>query len=322
MTRRCASRTPRWGSARRRSRASPCRSGRARLADCRGSPRLPPPLRRRRVEIAALEPVANPSRRGRRIRRRDARASRCLPAISTPPGRPGIPCVTLHPPLDNPGLPAEAEAQFERNCAFYARAARRARDAGTTLATHSPYGSSRLSNGICRLTKPLWGKHAFEVLFERVPDPANGMIYCFGCMYMDADDAAGRRAVFADMARFIDRIRFVHVRDVEMRPDRSFDEVLPGRGNVCGGGSDPAAVGSRISGADHAGAHPARRRRDVRGTGRHRLRRRVVQRYPRRPRGARRDGGEGVKIAVAGRANRRPSCCAESVTISNTPTLS
>jgi sugar phosphate isomerase/epimerase len=184
------------------------------------------------ISIAALEPVREPLVSWAEDTPAGRESVEVFARHLDAAGAAGIPCVTLHPPLDNPRSPAEAEAQFERNCAFYARVARRARDAGTTLATHSPYGSSRLPNGICRLTKPLWGKHAFEALFERVPDPANGMIYCFGCMYMDADDAAGRGAVFADMARFIDRIRFVHVRDVEMLPDRRFDEVLPGRGNV------------------------------------------------------------------------------------------
>src|SRR3712207_8815130 len=51
----------------------------------------------------------------------------------------GIPCVTLHPPLDDARSPEEAAEQFALNCRFYERASERARAAGTKLATHSPW---------------------------------------------------------------------------------------------------------------------------------------------------------------------------------------
>jgi sugar phosphate isomerase/epimerase len=141
-------------------------------------------------------------------------------------GEAGIPCVTLHPPLDGATTPQEAQEQFQRNCDFYDRAAKRARQAGTKLATHSPYGTAQGAQGEKRLTKPLWGAREFDALFEAVPDPENGMIYCFGCMVMAGDDAVDL------MGRFVDRTFFVHVRDVTMYPDGSFDEVWPGKGNV------------------------------------------------------------------------------------------
>ncbi|HEV2123615.1 MAG TPA: mannonate dehydratase, partial [Chloroflexota bacterium] len=119
-----------------------------------------------------------------------------------------------------------AAEQIKRNCDFYECAAKRARRAGTKLATHSPYAVSNGEQGQKRLTKPLWGAKEFGALFETVPDPENGMIYCFGCMVMADGDALEL------MRRFIDRTFFVHVRDVTMYTDGSFDEVWPGKGTV------------------------------------------------------------------------------------------
>jgi sugar phosphate isomerase/epimerase len=187
------------------------------------------------VEVAALEPVkerlpswVEDTAAGRAsfdvfVRHLDAA------------GAAGIPCVTLHPPLDHPRSAAEAAAQHERNVGFYARAARRARDAGTKLATHSPYAAPMRADGRRHLTKPLWGEREFGALFAAVPDAENGLIYCFGCMHMA--DGDGLR----QMERFLDRTLFVHVRDVCEYPDGSFDEVFPGRGTV-----DPEAAIRRL----------------------------------------------------------------------------
>jgi sugar phosphate isomerase/epimerase len=131
-------------------------------------------------------------------------------------GEAGIPCVTLHPPLDGAGSPAEAAAQFALNCQFYERAVRSARQAGTKLATHSPWPPA----------KGLWGAREYTSLFDAVPAPENGMIFCFGCMAMRGDDV---RAV---LAPFIERIFMVHVRDVVIHPDGQVDEVFPGTGQV------------------------------------------------------------------------------------------
>ncbi len=131
-------------------------------------------------------------------------------------GEAGIPCVTLHPPLDDAASPAEAAEQFARNCAFYERAATDARRAGTKLATHSPWPPA----------KGLWGATEYDSLFDAVPAPENGMIFCFGCMAIHGDDV---RAV---LPRFIDRTFMVHVRDVVIHPDGQVDEVFPGDGEV------------------------------------------------------------------------------------------
>jgi sugar phosphate isomerase/epimerase len=131
-------------------------------------------------------------------------------------GEAGIPCVTLHPPLDDARSPQEAVEQFARNCDFYARASARARQAGTRLATHSPWPPA----------KGLWGAREYDSLFDAVPDPENGMIFCFGCMAMSGYDV---RAV---MPRYLDRICFVHVRDVVIHPSGQVDEVFPGTGQV------------------------------------------------------------------------------------------
>ena len=131
-------------------------------------------------------------------------------------GEAGIPCVTLHPPLDDATSPEEAAEQFRLNCYFYARASARAREAGTKLATHSPWPPA----------KGLWGAGEYGSLFDAVPDPANGMIFCFGCMAMSGYDV---REV---MPRFIDRTLFVHVRDVVVHAGGQVDEVFPGTGQV------------------------------------------------------------------------------------------
>jgi sugar phosphate isomerase/epimerase len=184
------------------------------------------------ITVVALEPVREPLRLWVEDTPEGRASFDAFARHLDAAGAAGIGCVTLHPPLDGPATPAEAAGQFARNCAFYARAAARAREAGTKLATHSPYAASRGPDGACRLTKPLWGRDDFAALFEQVPDPENGLIYCFGCMYMAAPGPEAREAVFADMARFVGRTLLVHVRDIVPHPDGSFDETFPGRGAV------------------------------------------------------------------------------------------
>lgn len=167
------------------------------------------------IEIIGLEPVkepvrtwCDPSPEGRESFEIFARHLDVASAA-------GIPLVTLHPPLDDPRDAAEADEQFRRNADFYQRASERARQAGVKLATHSPWPPS----------KGLWGGREYQSLFDAVPDPENGMIFCFGCMHMSGYDVR-------EMVRpFIDRIFFVHVRDVVVHPDR-VDEVYPGTGEV------------------------------------------------------------------------------------------
>lgn len=136
-------------------------------------------------------------------------------------GEAGVPTVTLHPPLDGATNAAEAADQFRRNCDFYARASRRAREAGVRLATHSPWPPQ----------KGLWGQKEFGSLFEAVPARENGILFCFGCIHMAGDD------VQAAMRPLLDRICFVHVRDVRMNhrpwaPGTTTDEVFLGEGEV------------------------------------------------------------------------------------------
>jgi sugar phosphate isomerase/epimerase len=183
------------------------------------------------IEVVALEPVREPVQSWVDDTAEGRESFEVFARHLDAAGAAGIPCVTLHPPLDTPTSEAEAQARLERNAAFYARAARRAREAGTRLATHSPYASPFRADGRRHLTKPLWGKDAFGALFEAVPDPENGLIYCFGCMHMA--DGEG----LSQMERFLDRTFFVHVRDVVEYPDGSFDEVWPGEGTV-----DPEAA--------------------------------------------------------------------------------
>lgn len=131
-------------------------------------------------------------------------------------GAAGIPCVTLHPPLDGGVTGMDANERFERNCEFYQRASQSARQAGTKLATHSPWPPA----------KGLWGGDEYQSLFDAVPDPENGMIFCFGCMAMSGYDV---REV---LPRFIQRTFMVHVRDVVIHDDGEVDEVFPGAGQV------------------------------------------------------------------------------------------
>ena len=178
------------------------------------------------VEVVALEPVKEPLTAWVEDTPAGDASRDVFARHLDAAGAAGIPCVTLHPPLDSPRSDAEASEQLERNARFYAQAARRARDAGTRLATHSPYASPFRDDGRRHLTKPLWGQQEFGALFDAVPDAENGLIYCFGCMHMA--DGEG----LSQMERFLDRTFFVHVRDVREYPDGSFDEVWPGHGTV------------------------------------------------------------------------------------------
>ncbi len=168
------------------------------------------------IEIIGLEPVKEPMREWAddtpTARESFAVFARHLDAA----GEAGIPCVTLHPPLDGAASPEEAADQFARNCDFYARASEHARQVGTKLATHSPWPPA----------KGLWGAREYDSLFDAVPAPENGMIFCFGCLAMRGDDV---RAV---LPRFISRTFMVHVRDVVIHPDGQVDEVFPGDGQV------------------------------------------------------------------------------------------
>jgi sugar phosphate isomerase/epimerase len=187
------------------------------------------------IEIVALEPVKEPLKSWVADDAAGRESYEVFARHLDAAGAAGIPCITLHPPLDDPHSAEEEAAQLERNAAFYARAARRAREAGTRLATHSPYASPFRDDGRRHLTKPLWGEKEFGALFEAVPDKENGLIYCFGCMHMA--DGEG----LSQMERFLDRTFFVHVRDVREYPDGSFDEVWPGTGTV-----DPEAAIRRL----------------------------------------------------------------------------
>jgi sugar phosphate isomerase/epimerase len=168
------------------------------------------------LEIIALEPVKEPVREWTDDtatgRERFEVFARHLDAA----GEAGIPCVTLHPPLDGAGSPEEAAEQFARNCHFYERAVDRARRVGTKLCTHSPWPPA----------KGLWGAREYNSLFEAVPAPENGILFCFGCMAMTGSDV---REV---LPQFIDRTFMVHVRDVVIHANGEVDEVFPGTGQV------------------------------------------------------------------------------------------
>jgi len=168
------------------------------------------------IAIIGLEPVREPVREWAEDtssgRERFEVFARHLDAA----GEAGIPCVTLHPPLDDAKSPDKAADQFARNCAFYERAVARAHNAGTKLATHSPWPPA----------KGLWGAGEYDSLFDAVPAPENGMLFCFGCMAMHGDD------VRAALPRFINRTFMVHVRDVVIHGDGQVDEVFPGTGQV------------------------------------------------------------------------------------------
>lgn len=168
------------------------------------------------VEIIGLEPVKEPVRSWVEDTPAGRESFEVFARHLDAAGEVGIPCVTLHPPLDDARSPEEAAEQFRLNCEFYARASERARRAGTKLATHSVWPPER----------GLWGAKEYDSLFEAVPDPENGMIFCFGCMAMTGYDI---RAV---LPRFIDRTFFVHVRDVVIHPNGQVDEVFPGTGQV------------------------------------------------------------------------------------------
>ena len=168
------------------------------------------------VAIIGLEPVKDPVREWAEDTATGREAFAVFARHLDAAGEAGIPCVTLHPPLDSAASPEEAADRFVRNCDFYARASEHARQVGTKLATHSPWPPA----------KGLWGAQAYDSLFDAVPAPENGMIFCFGCMAMRGDDV---REV---LPRFIDRTFMVHVRDVVIHENGQVDEVFPGDGEV------------------------------------------------------------------------------------------
>jgi sugar phosphate isomerase/epimerase len=168
------------------------------------------------IEIAGLEPVKEPVRSWVEDTPEGRESYEVFARHLDAAGEAGIPCVTLHPPLDDAKSPEEAAEQFRLNCAFYAKASERARKAGTLLATHSAWPPS----------KGLWGAKEYDSLFEAVPDRENGTLLCFGCMAMSGDD------LLAVLPRFVPRAYMVHVRDVVIHPDGQVDEVFPGTGQV------------------------------------------------------------------------------------------
>jgi sugar phosphate isomerase/epimerase len=168
------------------------------------------------IQIVGLEPVKEPLRSWVEDSPEGRETYEVFARHLDAAGQADVPCVTLHPPLDGASSPEEAAEQFRLNCEFYARASERARAAGTRLATHSPWPPA----------KGLWGAREYRSVFEAVPAPENGMIFCFGCMAMSGYDV---RAV---LPAFLDRIFFVHVRDVVIHGDGRVDEVFPGTGQV------------------------------------------------------------------------------------------
>lgn len=168
------------------------------------------------IEIIGLEPVREPVREWADETADGREAFEIFARHLDAAGEAGIPCVTLHPPLDGAASPAEAAEQFARNCHFYECASERARQAGTKLCTHSPWPPA----------KGLWGAREYDSLFDAVPAPENGILFCFGVMAMTGYDV---REV---MHRFLDRTFMVHVRDVVIHPDGQVDEVFPGDGEV------------------------------------------------------------------------------------------
>ena len=167
------------------------------------------------IEIIGLEPVREPVRAWCDPTPEGEAAFAVFARHLDAAGEAGIPVVTLHPPLDDARDDAEAAEQFRRNAAFYQRACEHAGSVGVKLATHSPWPPA----------KGLWGAREFQSIFDAVPAPENGMIFCFGCMHMSGYDV--REVIHP----FVDRIFFVHVRDVIIHPDR-VDEVFPGTGEV------------------------------------------------------------------------------------------
>ncbi|HEY8292633.1 MAG TPA: sugar phosphate isomerase/epimerase [Thermomicrobiales bacterium] len=168
------------------------------------------------IEIIALEPVREPIREWADDTVAGRESFEVFARHLDAAGEAGIPCVTLHPPLDGAGSPEEHADQFARNCHFYERAVDHARRAGTKLCTHSPWPPA----------KGLWGAREYNSLFEAVPAPENGILFCFGCMAMTGSDV---RAV---LPAFIDRTFMVHVRDVVIHENGEVDEVFPGAGQV------------------------------------------------------------------------------------------
>jgi sugar phosphate isomerase/epimerase len=168
------------------------------------------------IAIIGLEPVKEPVRAWTEDTPEGRESFEVFARHLDAAGAVGIPCVTLHPPLDGAATPGDAAEQFAKNCAFYERAVVRAREAGTKLATHSPWPPAQ----------GLWGAQEYASLFDAVPAPENGMIFCFGCMAMTGSD------VREILPRFIDRTFMVHVRDVVIHADGQVDEVFPGTGQV------------------------------------------------------------------------------------------
>ncbi len=168
------------------------------------------------IDIIGLEPVKEPVRAWTDDTSEGRESFEVFARHLDAAGAVGIPCVTLHPPLDGAATPEDAAAQFAKNCAFYERAVARARAAGTKLATHSPWPPAQ----------GLWGAREYDSLFDAVPAPENGMIFCFGCMAMTGSD------IRELLPRFIERIVMVHVRDVVIHADGQVDEVFPGTGQV------------------------------------------------------------------------------------------
>lgn len=168
------------------------------------------------IEIIGLEPVREPVRAWVEETTEGRESFEIFARHLDAAGAAGIPCVTLHPPLDDAASPDEAAAQSALNHRFYKRAVERARAAGTRLATHSPWPPE----------KGLWGPREYDALFDAVSAPENGMIFCFGCMAMTGSD------IREILPRFIDRVFMVHVRDVVIHADGQVDEVFPGTGQV------------------------------------------------------------------------------------------
>jgi sugar phosphate isomerase/epimerase len=185
------------------------------------------------IETIALEPVKEPLRTWVEDTPEGRESFEVFARHLDAAGEVGISTVTLHPPLDSARTPEEAAEQFERNCAFYERAAARAQEAGTKLATHSPYPER----------KGIWGVRQYEDLFRAVPNPANGMIFCSGCIRMAGDDPV-------EVApRLLDRIFYVHVRDVIIRPGKDVEDRFPGTGQY-----NPASMIKRLWDLGYRGA--------------------------------------------------------------------
>lgn len=185
------------------------------------------------IETVALEPVREPVRSWVEDTPEGRKSFDVFARHLDAAGELGIPCVTLHPPLDSARTAEEAEEHFKLNCEFYARAAERAGRAGTRLATHSPYPER----------KGIWGLRWFAALFEAVPHPANGMIFCSGCMRMAGDDPVEA------LPKLLDRVFYVHVRDVILRPGQPVEDRFPGTGQ-----HNPAAMVERLHELGYEGA--------------------------------------------------------------------